>query len=155
LSTIHTHSKYQIIRHNLAKQLLLLVLLGAGLSVRANEIDTTAQNAECSRSASYFAEFYVGLQTMHSHGLKNFTPGSADANAYFIQVQKNGEKVEMNVLKNLRSDGTLSPSVKDSLIKLNQSVAQSMRRMAEQDSLAQVLRDKEVVKADLTKVCSH
>jgi glutaminase len=61
----------------------------------------------------------------------------------------------MNVLKNLRSDGTLSPSVKDSLIKLNQSVAQSMRRMAEQDSLAQVLRDKEVVKADLTKVCSH
>jgi hypothetical protein len=155
LNTIHTHSKYQITHHDPAKKLLLLVVFGAGLLARANEIDTTAQNAECSRSASYFAEFYVGLQTMHSHGLKNFTPGSADANAYFIQVQKNGEKVEMNVLKNLRSDGTLSPSVKDSLIKLNQSVAQSMRRMAEQDALAQVLRDKEVVKAELTKVCSY
>ena len=155
MNTIHTHSKYQITHHDPAKKLLLLVVFGAGLLARANEIDTTAQNTECLRSASYFAEFYLGLQTMHSHGLKNFTPGSADANAYFIQVQKNGEKVEMNVLKNLRSDGTLSPSVKDSLIKLNQSVAQSMRRMAEQDALAQVLRDKEVVKADLTKVCSH
>ena len=90
---------------------------------------------------------------MHSHGLKTFVPGSADAQAYFIQVQKNGEKVEMNVLKSLRGDGSLKPQVKANLIKLNQSVAQSMRQLAETDARDNLMCNKDEVKNQLLTAC--
>ena len=90
---------------------------------------------------------------MHSHGLKNFTPGSADAEAYFIQVRKNGEKVEMNVLKGLRGDGTLQPQLKEKLIQLNQSVAKALRYWAETDARDNLIRDKDEIKNLLIKAC--
>ena len=65
----------------------LLCILIAGTSGHAQSPDTHQVSAECRGSATYFAEFYAGLQTMHSHGLTHFVPGSADAQAYFIQVQ--------------------------------------------------------------------
>jgi len=132
-----------------------LALLCTCLSVQAAETNSPTASAECERSASYFSEFYAGLQTMHSHGLKSFVPGSADAQAYFIQVQKNGEKVEMNVLKSLRGDGTLKPQAKENLIKLNQSVAQTMRLLAEHDARENLQRDKVAVKSELMKACPN
>lgn len=123
-------------------------------SVHAQAPVTETASAECRSSAGYFAEFYNGLQTMHSHGLKNFVPGSADAQAYFIQVQKNGEKVEMNVLKGIRGDGSLKPSAKDAAIRLNQSVAKALRTMAEQDAKDHWVRDKTDVTLALIQACS-
>ncbi len=126
-----------------------------GLAAHAQESNTAIVSPDCQRSAGYFSEFYAGLQTMHSHGLKNFAPGSADAQAYFIQVQKNGEKVEMNVLKGLRGDGTLKPDIKEKLIKLNQKVALTMRQLAEQDARTGLVRDKNAVIQTLATSCSE
>ncbi len=126
-----------------------------GLAAHAQESNTAIVSPDCQRSAGYFSEFYAGLQTMHSHGLKNFAPGSADAQAYFIQVQKNGEKVEMNVLKGLRGDGTLKPDIKEKLIKLNQKVALTMRQLAEQDARTGLVRDKNAVIQALATSCSE
>ena len=126
-----------------------------GLAAHAQDSNTAIVSPDCQRSAGYFSEFYAGLQTMHSHGLKNFTPGSADAQAYFIQVQKNGEKVEMNVLKGLRGDGTLKPDIKEKLIKLNQKVALTMRQLAEQDARTGLVRDKNAVIQALATSCSE
>jgi len=42
----------------------------------------------CHKTADYFSDFYEGLFKMNSHGFKNFSPNSADQQAYFIQVQK-------------------------------------------------------------------
>ena len=134
--------------------LIMLLTLCLGLTAGAQDTHSMAVSPECQSSASYFSEFYTGLQTMHSHGLKTFVPGSADAQAYFIQVQKNGEKVEMNVLKSLRGDGSLKPQVKANLIKLNQSVAQSMRQLAERDAHDNLLRDKDEVKNQLINACN-
>jgi hypothetical protein len=116
--------------------------------------DTSFVNAECLNSAGYFSEFYNGLLTMHKHGLEKFTAGSADAEAYFIQVQKNGEKVEMNVLKGIRGDGTLKAQAKDASIRLNQSVAKTLRTLAEQDAKNNVERDKTSVTYALIQACS-
>jgi hypothetical protein len=134
---------------------LLIRLIAACFMCNAHAQDTSAitTSPDCQRSAVYFAEFYAGLQTMHSHGLKNFTPGSADAEAYFIQVRKNGEKVEMNVLKGLRGDGTLQPQLKEKLIQLNQSVAKALRYWAETDARDNLIRDKDEIKNLLIKAC--
>ena len=139
--------------HRASWLLIKLLTLCVSLSARAQDTHSMAVSPECQSSASYFSEFYNGLQTMHSHGLKTFVPDSADAQAYFIQVQKNGEKVEMNVVKSLRGDGSLKPQVKANLIKLNQSVAQSMRQLAERDARDNLLRDKDEVKNHLIKAC--
>jgi hypothetical protein len=140
-------------RHRTSWLLIKLLTLCLSLTARAQDTNSMAISPECQSSASYFAEFYAGLQTMHSHGLTSFVPGSADAQAYFIQVQKNGEKVEMNVVKSLRGDGSLKPQVKANLIKLNQSVAQSMRYLAETDARDKLLRDKDEVKNQLLNAC--
>ncbi|MEK0432880.1 MAG: hypothetical protein RL700_1087, partial [Pseudomonadota bacterium] len=71
-----------------------------------------------------------------------------------IQVQKNGEKVEMNVLKGIRGDGSLKPSAKDAAIRLNQSVAKALRTMAEQDAKDHWVRDKTEVTLALIQACS-
>jgi hypothetical protein len=139
----------------LNKHWLIATAMVFSHAVRAQDSNSTIVSPECQRSAAYFSEFYVGLQTMHSHGLKNFTPGSADAQAYFIQVQKNGEKVEMNVLKGLRGDGTMKPDIKEKLIKLNQKVAQTMRQLAEQDARTGLVRDKNAVIQTLATSCSE
>jgi hypothetical protein len=140
-------------RHRANWLLIKLLTLCSSLSANAQDTHSMAVSPECQSSASYFSEFYNGLQTMHSHGLKTFVPGSADAQAYFIQVQKNGEKVEMNVLKSLRGDGSLKPQVKANLIKLNQSVAQSMRQLAETDARDNLMRNKDEVKNQLLTAC--
>ena len=126
-----------------------------GLAAHAQDSNTAIVSPDCQRSAGYFSEFYAGLQTMHSHGLKNFTPGSADAQAYFIQVQKNGEKVEMNVLKGIRGDGTLKPQAKDTSIRLTQAVAKALRSLAEQDAKDDIMRDKASVSSLLIQACSN
>jgi hypothetical protein len=133
----------------------LLCVLIAGTSGHAQSPDTHQVSAECRGSATYFAEFYAGLQTMHSHGLTHFVPGSADAQAYFIQVQKNGEKVEMNVLKGIRGDGTLKPQAKDTSIRLTQAVAKALRSLAEQDAKDDIMRDKASVSSLLIQACSN
>jgi hypothetical protein len=115
---------------------------------------TSIANPECLKSAGYFSEFYSGLHTMHTHGLKNFAPGTADAEAYFIQVQKNGEKVEMNVLKGIRGDGNLKAQARDDLIRLNQSVAKTLRTLAEQDAKNNAERDKNSVIHALVQACA-
>ena len=117
--------------------------------------DTSNVNPECLNSAQYFSEFYNGLLTMHTHGLKNFVPGSADAEAYFIQVQKNGEKVEMNVLKGIRGDSTLKVQARDAAIRLNQSVAKTLRALAEQDAKNNTGREKPSVIYALIQACSE
>ncbi len=130
------------------------VVVSVFASAQAQTSDASNVSAECQSSATYFAEFYAGLQTMHSHGLKNFVPDSADARAYFIQVQKNGEKIEMNVLKGIRGDGNLKPKAKDALVQLTQSVAKTLRGLAEQDAKDDVLRDKASVTNALIQACS-
>ena len=135
--------------------LLTCFAIAIGHAAYAQDSNTKIASPECQRSAGYFSEFYAGLQTMHSHGLKNFAPGSADAQAYFIQVQKNGEKVEMNVLKGLRGDGTLQSQIKDKLIKLNQKVAETMRQLAEQDARTGLVRDKNSIVETLAASCSE
>jgi hypothetical protein len=148
-------SKNSLFTFLLNKPWLLAAAMVIGLASHAQDSNTAIESPDCQRSAGYFSEFYAGLQTMHSHGLKNFAPGSADAQAYFIQVQKNGEKVEMNVLKGLRGDGTLKPDIKEKLIKLNQKVALTMRQLAEQDARTGLVRDKNAVIQTLATSCSE
>ena len=70
------------------------------------------QNASCLQSTAYYAEFYQGLYTMHRHGLDTFATDSSDRQLYFFQVQRNGDKVEANVVKSVQANNACRPATK-------------------------------------------
>ena len=100
------------------------------------------QNTSCQQSASYYAEFYQGLYTMHRHGLDKFPTDSPDRQLYFFQVQRNGDKVESNIAKSVHADNSLSPTEKNKLLQLHHAVGQRFRDMAATDALNAQPKDK-------------
>ena len=112
-----------------------------------------SQNPSCLKSAGYYAEFYQGLYTMHRHGLDTFTTDSADRQLYFFQVQRNGDKVEANVVKSVQADNDLSAREKNKLIQLHHAVGQRFRDMAATDAQNAQPKDKAGVLQALQEVC--
>lgn len=90
---------------------------------------------------------------MNSHGFENFKPNSADQQAYFIQVQKNGEKLEANVIKSINNDIDLITQDKSVFIQLTHSLAEKLRQLAASDAVNNIFKEKEAVKTELLSVC--
>ena len=111
------------------------------------------QNASCLQSTAYFAEFYQGLYTMHRHGLDTFATDSSDRQLYFFQVQRNGDKVEANVVKSVQANNALSTSDKNKLIQLHHAVGQRFRDMAATDAQNAQPKDRAGVLQALQEVC--
>ena len=111
------------------------------------------QNASCLQSTAYYAEFYQGLYTMHRHGLDTFTTDSSDRQLYFFQVQRNGDKVEANVVKSVQANNALSTSDKSKLIQLHHAVGQRFRDMAATDAQNAQPKDRAGVLQALQEVC--
>ena len=107
----------------------------------------------CHRTAEYFAGFYAGLHKMNSHGFQNFEANSADQQAYFVQVQKNGEKLESNVIKSIRNDIDITAADKQRFIQITQSLAEKLRLMAASDALKNAFKENDVVLKELVSVC--
>jgi hypothetical protein len=112
-----------------------------------------SQTASCLQSSSYYAEFYQGLYTMHRHGLATFANDSSDRQLYFFQVQRNGDKVEANVLKSVQADNALTASDKNKLMKLHHAVGQRFRDMAASDAQNAQPKDKAEVLQALQEAC--
>lgn len=111
------------------------------------------QNASCLQSTAYYAEFYQGLYTMHRHGLDTFATDSSDRQLYFFQVQRNGDKVEANVVKSVQANDALSTSDKNKLIQLHHAVGQRFRDMAATDAQNAQPKDRAGVLKALQEVC--
>jgi hypothetical protein len=111
------------------------------------------QSASCLQSSAYYAEFYQGLYTMHRHGLDTFPTDSADRQLYFFQVDRNGNKVEANVVKSVEADNTLSASDKTKLTQLHHAVGQRFRDMAATDAQNAQPKDRAEVLQALQEVC--
>ena len=112
-----------------------------------------SQSAGCLQSSTYYAEFYQGLYTMHRHGLDTFATDSADRQLYFFQVQRNGDKIEANVVKSVEADNTLSASDKTKLTQLHHSVGQRFREMAATDAQNAQPKDRTSVLRSLQEAC--
>ena len=96
---------------------------------------------------------YQGLYTMHRHGLDTFTTDSSDRQLYFFQVQRNGDKVEANVVKSVQANNALSTSDKNKLIQLHHAVGQRFRDMAATDAQNAQPKDRAGVLQALQEVC--
>jgi hypothetical protein len=112
-----------------------------------------SQSAGCLQSSNYYAEFYQGLYTMHRHGLDSFANDSADRQLYFFQVQRNGDKIEANVVKSVEADKTLSASDKTKLTQLHHAVGQRFRDMAATDAQNAQPKDRTSVLRSLQEAC--
>jgi hypothetical protein len=112
-----------------------------------------SQSAGCLQSSNYYAEFYQGLYTMHRHGLDSFANDSADRQLYFFQVQRNGDKIEANVVKSVEADNTLSASDKTKLTQLHHAVGQRFRGMAATDAQNAQPKDRTSVLRSLQEAC--
>jgi len=112
-----------------------------------------SQSAGCLQSSTYYAEFYQGLYTMHRHGLDTFATDSADRQLYFFQVQRNGDKIEANVVKSVEADNTLSASDKTKLTQLHHAVGQRFRDMAATDAQNAQPKDRTSVLRSLQEAC--
>lgn len=112
-----------------------------------------SQSAGCLQSSTYYAEFYQGLYTMHRHGLDTFANDSADRQLYFFQVQRNGDKIEANVVKSVEADNTLSASDKTKLTQLHHAVGQRFRDMAATDAQNAQPKDRTSVLRSLQEAC--
>jgi hypothetical protein len=112
-----------------------------------------SQSASCLQSAHYYAEFYQGLYTMHRHGLDKFPTDSPDKQLYFFQVQRNGNKVEANIVKSVEADNALSASDKHQLTQLHHAVGQRFRDMAAEDAQSAQAKDKASVLLALQAAC--
>jgi hypothetical protein len=112
-----------------------------------------SQSASCLQSSTYYAEFYQGLYTMHRHGLDTFANDSADRQLYFFQVQRNGDKIEANVVKSVKADNTLSASDKTKLTQLHHAVGQRFRDMAATDAQNAQPKDRTSVLRSLQEAC--
>jgi hypothetical protein len=112
-----------------------------------------SQSAGCLQSSNYYAEFYQGLYTMHRHGLDSFATDSADRQLYFFQVQRNGDKIEANVVKSVEADNTLSASDKTKLTQLHHAVGQRFRDMAATDAQNAQPKDRTSVLRSLQEAC--
>lgn len=131
----------------------LLVLLAGWAAGAAFAFD--ASEVRCQRSASYYAEFYQGLYTMNRHGLEKFPNDSPERQLYFVQVQKNGEKIEMNVIKSVRGDISLSASEQAVVIKLHQALGKHLRETSALDAQAALPKDRQAVLQTLQEACPH
>lgn len=107
----------------------------------------------CHRTAQYFAGFYAGLHKMNSHGFQNFAANSADQQAYFVQVQKNGEKLEANVIKSIHNDIDIPAADKQTYLEITHSLAEKLRLIAASDALKNVLKENDAVLKELVSVC--
>jgi aminoglycoside N3'-acetyltransferase len=136
LVTLHT-------KHIGAAIALFVLLLGSAYGAETY----------CHRTAEYFAGFYAGLHKMNSHGFQNFAPNSADQQAYFVQVQKNGEKLEANVIKSIHNDIDISAADKQTYIHITHSLAEKLRSIAESDALKNAFKENDVVLKELVSVC--
>jgi hypothetical protein len=112
-----------------------------------------SQSAGCLQSSNYYAEFYQGLYTMHRHGLDSFATDSTDRQLYFFQVQRNGDKIEANVVKSVEADNTLPSSDKNKLIQLHHAVGQRFRDMAATDAQNAQPKDRSSVLRSLQEAC--
>ena len=112
-----------------------------------------SQSAGCLQSSSYYAEFYQGLYTMHRHGLDTFATDSADRQLYFFQVQRNGDKIEANLVKSVQADHALSASEKNKLTQLHHAVGQRFREMAATDAQNAQPKDRTSVLRSLQEAC--
>ena len=90
---------------------------------------------------------------MHRHGLDTFTTDSSDRQLYFFQVQRNGDKVEANVVKSVQANNALSTSDKNKLIQLHHAVGQRFRDMAATDAQNAQPKDRAGVLQALQEVC--
>lgn len=90
---------------------------------------------------------------MNSHGFQNFESNSADQQAYFVQVQKNGEKLEANVIKSIRNDIDITAADKQRFIQITQSLAEKLRLIAASDGMNNSLKENDVVLKELVSVC--
>lgn len=112
-----------------------------------------SQSASCLQSTAYYAEFYQGLYTMHRHGLDTFANDSSDRQLYFFQVQRNGDKIEANLVKSVQADNALSASDKTKLIQLHHAVGQRFRDMAATDAQNAQPKDRASVLRLLQEAC--
>ena len=112
-----------------------------------------SQSAGCLQSSTYYAEFYQGLYTMHRHGLDTFATDSADRQLYFFQVQRNGDKIEANLVKSVQADHALSASDKNKLTQLHHAVGQRFREMAATDAQNAQPKDRTSVLRSLQEAC--
>jgi hypothetical protein len=112
-----------------------------------------SQSAGCLQSSNYYAEFYQGLYTMHRHGLDSFANDSADRQLYFFQVQRNGDKIEANLVKSVQADHALSASEKNKLTQLHHAVGQRFREMAATDAQNAQPKDRTSVLRSLQEAC--
>jgi len=112
-----------------------------------------SQSAGCLQSSAYYAEFYQGLYTMHRHGLDTFANDSADRQLYFFQVQRNGDKIEANLVKSVQADHALSASEKNKLTQLHHAVGQRFREMAATDAQNAQPKDRTSVLRSLQEAC--
>ena len=112
-----------------------------------------SQSAGCLLSTAYYAEFYQGLYTMHRHGLDTFANDSADRQLYFFQVQRNGDKIEANLVKSVQADNALSASEKNKLTQLHHAVGQRFRDMAATDAQSAQPKDRASVLRLLQEAC--
>jgi len=112
-----------------------------------------SQSASCLQSSTYYAEFYQGLYTMHRHGLDTYATDSPDRQLYFFQVQRNGDKVQANVVKSVQADNALSASEKTKLTQLHHAVGQRFRSLAASDAQNAQPKDKAGVLLALQEAC--
>lgn len=128
--------------------------IGAAIALFVS-LEGSAYSADtyCHKSAAYFSGFYAGLQKMNSHGFQNFESNSADQQAYFVQVQKNGEKLEANVIKSIRNDIDITAADKQRFIQITQSLAEKLRLIAASDGMNNSLKENDVVLKELVSVC--
>ena len=113
----------------------------------------SGQSASCLQSTAYYAEFYQGLYTMHRHGLDTFANDSSDRQLYFFQVQRNGDKIEANLVKSVQADNALSASDKNKLTQLHHAVGQRFRDMAATDAQSAQPKDRASVLRLLQEAC--
>ena len=112
-----------------------------------------SQSASCLQSSAYYAEFYQGLYTMHRHGLDTFASESSDRQLYFFQVQRNGDKIEANVVKSVEADNSLTAGDKNKLMQLHHAVGQRFREMAATDAQNAQPKDRTSVLRSLQEAC--
>jgi len=90
---------------------------------------------------------------MHRHGLDTFATDSTDRQLYFFQVQRNGDKIEANVVKSVQADHALSASDKTKLTQLHHAVGQRFRDMAATDAQNAQPKDRTSVLRSLQEAC--
>ena len=127
------------------KTILLGCALGPSLGL--------GQSVHCVQSAAYYAEFYQGLYTMHRHGLETFATDSADRQLYFFQVQRNGDKVEANIVKSVEADNALSSNDKHQRMQLHHALGQRFRAIAAADAQQGRPQDRASVLQALQDAC--